>query len=538
MNPPTTPEISESAVGDILGGKYRILEEIDQGGMGRVYKALQIALNREVAIKVILSANNAKANGRFLLEASLTANLSHPNIVRVFDFGRTEDGVLFLVMELLTGKNLEHWVRETGPLSVEDALAVAKDLCGALAEAHTQHVIHRDIKPSNIILSQRPGSPISAKLIDFGLVKSADQNSGLSQSGMLLGTPMYMAPEQITAQGVDDRVDIYALGMTLYYALTGHNPYPSLGLDALMHAQLNTMPESIHSQNPEIHPQHMIHWIIECAISKDVGDRFSNALQMREALEVCETHLTSPSFPPLEMKDGVLTSQDDRVVLNASTPTTPLVDQDSYALDGSTISSEFASAITQNVPLESYSEFLSDNSLSSLALPPGTAPSAPSSKTRNGLLGLGILLALGGGVTALLSKSPPPVAPEAPAIERVEVRVESVPEGADVLQENRLVGSTPFTMDLQPQDSPEIELRLEGYQPRVVSLSSQSPSVVVRLSPTAKSRGKTGPQPKAVPVQKAAPQVVPQEQSPTNSKPPPKTKSTEPAEGPRDPWAD
>ena len=144
-------------VGQVFGGKYKILSEINKGGMGCVFKAEQLSLRRNVALKVVLASDDPQANQRFLLEASLTASLDHPNIVKIFDFGRTDDGVLFLVMELLTGQDLKSWVKANGPLSVEETIQMGKQLCGALSEAHRHNVIHRDIKPTNIMITKKPG---------------------------------------------------------------------------------------------------------------------------------------------------------------------------------------------------------------------------------------------------------------------------------------------------------------------------------------------------------------------------------------------
>ena len=169
-----------------------------------------------------------------------------------------------------------------------------------------------------------------------------------SKTGMLLGTPMFMAPEQITAKGVDDRVDIYALGLTMYFALTGRVPYPDLGLNALINAHLNEDPEEISSLNTSVSSDHMIIWIVKQAVAKNPVNRFQNTLQMLEALNVCRQFLDSGSFPTLRLQQGVLISDSNEVVIDPETPSSPLASSDAYLKDGSAISSDFVETLGDN----------------------------------------------------------------------------------------------------------------------------------------------------------------------------------------------
>ncbi|MEM7609063.1 MAG: serine/threonine-protein kinase [Myxococcota bacterium] len=185
-----------------LAGKYEVLEPLARGGMGRVYRALQKPLGRAVALK-ILDTDQLEGQAaiedfqkRFFLEAAAVAKLQHPNTVVVYDYGKTDDDDLFIAMELLEGENLHDTLKREKTLSARRAAHIALQVCGSIGGAHDQGMVHRDLKPSNIMLTPRGNDPDFVKVLDFGLVKQED--NGLTQSGALLGTPRYMAPEQIT----------------------------------------------------------------------------------------------------------------------------------------------------------------------------------------------------------------------------------------------------------------------------------------------------------------------------------------------------
>ena len=461
---PQAPFTQQDFVGQVFGGKYKILGEISKGGMGCVFKAEQLSLRRNVALKVVLASDDPEANQRFLLEASLTASLDHPNIVKIFDFGRTDDGVLFLVMELLTGQDLKSWVKANGPLSVQETIQMGKQLCGALSEAHRHNVIHRDIKPTNVMLTKKPGLGLITKLIDFGLVKNVDQTSSFSKSGMLLGTPMYMSPEQLTAQGVDDRADIYAIGLTMYYALTGQIPYPKRGIDSLIHAHLSEELPAVHTSNPQISETHMINWILRSAVAKKVDERFQNTLQLMEALEICERSLAHLVFPKMELVEGALQSVNGDVEIDSNIPTHPLVRSNSYVGDGSSISDEFANTLSLEVErsVESVPGFESMSRLGphSLLKQPSSSgvvqvdseeinDSSNSSMTMVVLV-VAVLLVLFGGYIALSNQKTPvsPSVESVPTTPQVhKVMLDSVPSGADLFINGTIGGSTPATFD-------------------------------------------------------------------------------------------
>ena len=208
----------------LMFGDYEATEIIGEGGMGRVYKAIQRRLNRAVCIKTLLPqfASDAETSKRFAKEATTTAALSHPNIVSIFDVGETPEGVAYMVMELIDGRPLRAVLRDEAPLQAGRAVQLMDQVLSALAEAHTHGVVHRDLKPANVlVVAQRDGAEL-CKLLDFGIARvTKETDERLTRTGMMVGTPGYMAPEQIVGDEVDHRADLYAAGAIFYELLSG-----------------------------------------------------------------------------------------------------------------------------------------------------------------------------------------------------------------------------------------------------------------------------------------------------------------------------
>ena len=217
-------------LGRVIHNRVKIIRTIARGGMGKVYYGEQISLGRPCAIK-ILDPRIAQAEGedfakRFLLEASVNAKLKHPNVVKIFDYGETEEGMCFIAMEYLEGKTLAQELKDVGRLDPTRALDITRQVARALREAHTLGVVHRDMKPGNVFLAKHDDEGDFAKVLDFGLVKETraadDQHT---QVGQIMGSPRYMAPEQIQGREVDGRTDIYSLGAMLFVMIAGRPPF-------------------------------------------------------------------------------------------------------------------------------------------------------------------------------------------------------------------------------------------------------------------------------------------------------------------------
>ncbi len=268
-------------------GQYHLADRIGAGGMGEVYRAEHMMLKRPCAIKLIkpTNDNHAMAVARFEKEVKATAKLTHWNTIEIYDYGRTEDGTFYYVMELLPGMSLEDLVGQYGPMPPERVVYLLIQICGALSEAHAVGLIHRDIKPANIFASQRGGLFDVAKLLDFGLVKEGDDRPEEGAGGgAFSGTPLYMSPEQASAYAeVDGRADIYSLGAVAYHLLTGRPPFTSKNVLDLLAAHRSREVELPTSVNSSI-PAALERIILKC-MAKARSERFQSTVELQLALE-------------------------------------------------------------------------------------------------------------------------------------------------------------------------------------------------------------------------------------------------------------
>ncbi len=272
-------------------GQYHLRQRIGAGGMGEVYLAEHRFLKRPCALKLIRPDVMAdpKAEARFEREVQMTASFSHPNIVEVYDYGRADDGTYYYVMEYLPGLSLEDLARHHGPLPPGRVVYLLRQVCLALRVAHAAGLIHRDIKPSNIIAARRSGMDDVAKLLDFGLVlpRAGSTSPHLTGEGQVLGTPLFVAPEQVMSGGrvVDERSDLYALGAVAYYLLTGRPPFEGEdGIGVMVaHARDPVVPPS---QARADVPEDLERVVLRC-LAKDAGERFPDAESLDGALGAC-----------------------------------------------------------------------------------------------------------------------------------------------------------------------------------------------------------------------------------------------------------
>lgn len=228
--------------GSTIAGKYHIDAKLGAGGMGTVYRARRLLIRDEVAIKILHSESDPRAAERFRREAQAAARLKHPNAVMIHDFGVTDEGLQYLVMEHVEGQTIRQIIKEQGPLTPSATAEIINQACAALEEAHRQNIIHRDIKPDNIIVNVT-ASGLRVKLLDFGIAKLRDDSAGnLTQTGSILGTPYYMSPEQCLGEELDSRSDVYSLGVVLYEMLTGLVPFNSPTPAAIVVQQVTQQP--------------------------------------------------------------------------------------------------------------------------------------------------------------------------------------------------------------------------------------------------------------------------------------------------------
>ncbi len=284
--------------GQVIGGRYRLGEQLGQGGMGVVYAAVQESLARPVALKVLqpVLAQNADSILRFKAEAERAGRLAHPHIVQILDFGHEPSASAWIAMELLRGESLGARI-DRGGISEAEVVRIARETLSALEAAHGANLVHRDLKPDNIFLADVPGIGTSVKVLDFGIAKllDGDAASKLTATGMLIGTPLYMAPEQARGDDIDQRADLYALGAVLYETLTGRPPFIGKNYHALLFSVLSETPKPIETYRPDISPA--LAQVIARAMAKLPSERWQSAHDMAEALRAVQPSEQVPPIP-------------------------------------------------------------------------------------------------------------------------------------------------------------------------------------------------------------------------------------------------
>ncbi|MGE0784193.1 MAG: protein kinase [Sandaracinaceae bacterium] len=269
---------------DIVAGRYRVVRLLSQGGMGAVYEAEQLGLGRRVVLKTVLATAGQKAqlSERLLREAHAASAIQHPNVVTVHDIVPLDDGAA-IAMEWIEGPTLLDVLRDRGVIPEGEARAWMAQILAGLAAAHAQGVVHRDLKPSNLILTRAPGVGSLVKILDFGIARFVDQerSARLTDTGQLLGTPGYMAPEQVEGREVDARTDVFAAGVILYRMLAARLPWDGAGAEQLV-AMMERAPRPLASVRPDLPPD--LTGLVHRAIEREPGLRFASAIDMSEAL--------------------------------------------------------------------------------------------------------------------------------------------------------------------------------------------------------------------------------------------------------------
>ncbi|MEO6771740.1 MAG: serine/threonine-protein kinase [Kofleriaceae bacterium] len=261
-------------IGREIAGRFRILALLGEGGMGAVYRGEQISLKRAVAVKLLrpeLSANQMLLR-RFSAEAAAVAKLDHPNTVKVYDFGQDSDGSLFIAMELVDGKSLRAVMGTAGPLPPARAFAIAIQVAASLVDAHASQIVHRDLKPDNVMLIDKGKQHDIVRVLDFGIAKLRDDSrathQAMTQAGDMLGTPQYMAPEQIKGEAIDGRTDIYALGCMLYEMVTARLPFEAPSIMAMLSKHLIELPLPPSQRRPDLQLSPELDRVVMMALQK------------------------------------------------------------------------------------------------------------------------------------------------------------------------------------------------------------------------------------------------------------------------------
>lgn len=511
--------------GDLVGGRYEIVRLLGAGGMGAVYEARHKVINRVVAIKVLHPqiAMHPQYAGRFLQEAKAAAELSHKHIVQLTDYGLDGERP-YMVMEYLHGESFGATLKREGRLPIERVVAVMDPVLRALAFAHDRGVIHRDIKPDNIFLAKDDEGEVTPKIVDFGIAKRQDESVQLTTAGAALGTPAYMAPEQIMAsKSVTPAADQYAVGVTMYEALTGENPYTAETLNAFIVAKATQDPRPITEHRPDLDP--VFAAIVMRTLARNPEDRFPSVSALREALAPWRGATLSgvagfTSAPP----PGVPTAPQirrDEALARTATPLPPAL---------TTLPNGTPDPRVPGAPILPSSTPVTPTVIE--------VPAARDSRPMVIAVGAVALVAVAAIFAVVSTRTPAPqghttTAPTPPPpAERVATRVvfsvQATPATATILIDGEVVGTGRAEV-VRPKDNErhQLEIRAEGYVPMTEVLVADgdvrvSRALVARPAAQATNaahgapRGAQTAQPRAtedVPraAQAPAPQVVAQQ---------------------------
>jgi serine/threonine-protein kinase len=289
-------------VGKVLEGAYRLTRLIGQGGMGAVYEAVQLRLNKRVAVKLMSRglATSGEALARFHREAEITSHLGHPHLVNVVDFGTAETGEPYLVMEYLEGEDLDHRIRRVGRMPVPAAVHITRQVASALAAAHAQDIVHRDLKPANVFLMQVAGEPDFVKVLDFGISKMKAARTKLTRKLTVMGTPNYMAPEQAMGRvdEIDHRADQWSLACIAWEMLSGQGPFVADDSVAVLYQVIHMDPEPLVNRVPNLRPE--VESVLRRGLSKRQTDRFPSIREFSRAFEAAALgHCAEVTPPPV-----------------------------------------------------------------------------------------------------------------------------------------------------------------------------------------------------------------------------------------------
>jgi eukaryotic-like serine/threonine-protein kinase len=504
-------------------GNYRILSKIGTGGMGAVYLAEHPLIGKKVALKVIhreLSGNKEVVQ-RFYQEARAVNQIGNEHIVEIHDFGQTQEGDHFYIMEYLEGRTLAQVLTQEKVLAVMRALHIGAQIANALAAAHAQGIIHRDLKPDNIMLMPRLGDPDFVKVLDFGLAKMLAGGGPQVRTavGVVLGTPQYMSPEACESKpNVDYRTDIYALGVLMFQMMTGVLPFDGQSMGEVLVKQVTALPPAPRGINPGIPPS--VEQILLRCLAKPVDARFQSMQQLREALLDPEAYLrgSPPIAPARSVQPGDAPVDAKTVIAHAAA-----AHQQKTRIAGPAAMA--AAAAQQPQPWQVAPAVMAEPPRTGALPIPGLAPSAPPANNTMRIatplgyssrpprkmwpivLVLGLLLGLGGGAFAVAwfgrdaeqpapdaatvatpppvdahvavvvdAAAPPPAADAAVAVDAgkpmAKLTIDSTPHGATVTgPDGSVLGKTPLKIDWPVGErAQEFELKLAGYKKKIADV--------------------------------------------------------------------
>lgn len=489
---PKDQSATDPFVGRVINERFKITGLIARGGMGRVYRAEQLPLGRACAVKVLnpnySGAQDPEFHRRFFLEASIASKLTHPNTVTIFDYGRTDDEIYYMAMEYIDGRTLHRAIRQAGFLPQERAAHVARQICRALREAHSMGVIHRDLKPANILLVAHADEPDFVKVLDFGLVKqvSDTRSEELTQAGLFMGSPKYMAPEQVRGDHVDARTDIYALGVILYEMVCGKVPFDRPNSVHVLMAHVHEPPPALNVANPGAQVSPALEEVIMRCMAKDPEQRFRSMDDVLIALKRVSGIPATPGghapregglgarVPPAppSAPSGLLPASETGPQSFTASPGGP-------SISGASPSTGSVLAWQQHSgPRKRSKKVLATGILTFAAVAAAIAFAAIRSEH------VPLARAAANAVPSVTASAPP--APPPPSDLIVKVRISTDPDGATVKENGvPICSSTPCDVlyaDADPLRVHEITLSLPGYRPETKAIRVGDSPVIVQLT--------------------------------------------------------
>jgi serine/threonine-protein kinase len=290
----TPPLGTDPLLDQVVADRYKVIRRLGEGGMGAVYLAEHVVIQKKIALKVLAPelARRPDLVARFLQEARSASRIGHENVIDISDFGQAGDGYVYIAMEFLDGQDLGELVRSKGALPWPRARDISMQICRALRAAHDKGIVHRDMKPENIFLIHREGQPDFVKILDFGIAKVmgvGDQNGPrLTRTGMIFGTPEYMAPEQAEGKDADHRVDVYAVGCIIYHLVTGKPPFEADSFMAMLTKHMMEDPVSPSVRRPDLAITPEMDALVLKALEKDRDNRYQSMAEFLSAVSECQ----------------------------------------------------------------------------------------------------------------------------------------------------------------------------------------------------------------------------------------------------------
>jgi serine/threonine-protein kinase len=510
-------------IGHLVTGRYRVVKPLGEGGMGQVYLAIHEAIEKQVALKVLKPEYSAKEDiiTRFQQEAISASRIKHPNVLEVFDFGTLDNGCAFLAMEFLQGNDVADELMRTGYLETSRALRIMLQVCRALAAAHRAGVVHRDMKPDNIFLLRTADGEEIVKIVDFGIAQlrnteeeAAKSNNKpqrrLTKTGMIFGTPEYMAPEQAAGKKADQRVDVYACGIILFEMLTGAVPFTGDSFMAVLAAHLNDPAPSMMEFRPDLSISRELHEVVRRMLEKKPDARFQSMSELSNALLGTPEGMALQHEQPMSVMrplssippaPGHATAgQFDRV--GKPTTAAPVVPKVSHTLEAATTSGEAAPKKSNaGVVFGGLAFMLVAGGVAAYFVVPrlgadGDYDAATAASELVNATALPTTSPEPPPTVAVTVANPAPLATPALTVvataesPKVKVSIETTPPGAKVMKEGyQICESTPCEIQVDRDEPVELLASLGNKKGSYKLIAQQDQTVTIALKAPQKSPG-------------------------------------------------